>query len=1061
MRCPSCGRGNPDGFQFCGYCSAPMEAGSASAEQVRKTVTVLFCDVSGSTTMGERLDPETIRRVMGRYFDAMQAVLESHGGTVEKFIGDAVMAVFGVPRVHEDDALRAVRAAVEMREQLGRLNKELERDHGVSIVARTGVNTGEVVAGASAQTLATGDAVNVAARLEQAASPGEILIGADTHRLVRDAVEAEPLEALDVKGKTDRVPAFRLVSVGGAEGLARRFDVPIIGRVDELRALEGALRRADRDHACALVTALGTAGVGKSRLTQEFLKQAAASAAILRGRCLSYGDGVTYWPVVEMMTEAAAILDVDGPDEVRAKIAHRVAGLDDAALVAERLTQLFGVADAAAAPDETHWAVRKLFESIASSGPLVVVIEDIHWAEPSLLDLIEHVADWSRDAAILLLCTARPELLDQRPGWGGGKLNATVFMLEPLSDAECDELVSNLLDRAVDLPIEARKTITDAAEGNPLFVEQMVAMLIDDGLLRRDGERWVMDGDLSDLAPPTSIMGLLEARLERLQPDERAAIERASIEGKLFHMGSVRALSPQGTGVSEALMALVRRDLTRPDRSAFAGDAAFRFRHILIRDAAYRRIPKEMRAQLHERHARWLQRSAGDRLAEFEEIVAYHLEQAFRLRTELGPLDDAAAGLAFQAALHLIASGRRASDRGDARASSNLLSRAVELLPAEHPDRARVLTDLSIQLMNAGETDRAVAAVEEAEAAIEGSPDASLEIGVWFARLTLDAAMDPEGVASSMKREAERAIPRLEAIGDDAGLARAWSLIGEAELFGANNAGQMAAFARALEHADRAGDRPAAGLAATWCLIGTYTGPIPSDEGLRSIDDLAARAPNNLEVMAWKQIARGRLLAMLGRVEEGRDLVRIGRATFEDLGLTLTLGGSSMEAAALEEIAGDIAAAERLLRSGYELLSSLGEKGYLSTAAGELARCLALLGRLEEAEELARVSEEAAATDDIYSQVAWRQARALVHARRGEPDEALALAEEFVALTEPTDDCRLRGEAYEDIAEVHRLAGRNDEAAAALERAIDVWERKGAVFVADRLRARLAEVTAP
>jgi class 3 adenylate cyclase len=1060
MLCPSCGKENPEGFRFCGFCSAPLEPEPGFGTEVRKTVTVLFCDVTGSTRMGERLDPETVRRVMGRYFDEMRSVLESHGGTVEKFIGDAVMAVFGVPVVHEDDALRAVRAAHEMLGRLQHLNKELERDHGVTIAVRIGVNTGEVVAGTGEQTLVTGDAVNIAARLEQAASADEIVIGADTHRLVRDAVDVEAVEPLAVKGKTDPIRAFRLVSVEGKEGLARRFDTPIVGRVEELRTLSDALQRAERDRACVLVTVLGAAGVGKSRLVQEFLERAATSAAILRGRCLPYGEGITYWPVVEMLTAAAGILDLDGPDQIRSKLIALSAGTTDAELVAERLAQLLGVAGAAAAPDETHWAVRKMLEALASPGPLVAVFEDLHWAEPTLLDLVEHVTDWSREAPIVALCTARPELLDDRPGWGGGKLNATTFLLEPLSDIDCDQLVANLLEHA-SLPDDARRTIVEAAEGNPLFVEQMVAMLVDDGILRRVGETWTVAGDLSRVTPPRSITALIEARLERLEPHERDVIERAAIEGKEFQLGSVRALSRQGGDVRSALMALVRRDLIRPHRSGFAGEASFRFRHILIRDAAYQRIPKETRAELHERYAQWLESTAAERLGEYEEIVGYHLEQAFRLRLELGPMDQTAAAVGTRAAHHLIAGGRRAAERGDARASGNLLSRGVELLPAQDPDRAGLQIDLSIQLTNAGETDAARSAVIEAEAAAAGSGDPSLEFGARFARLMLDAQMEPEGVASKMKLEAERAIPSLEVLGDDRGLARAWGLIAQAELFWANNAGMLEAYGKALSYAERAGDRASAGQMAVWSMIAVSAGWTPPDEGIGMVEALAARASDSLEAAAWSRIARGRSVAMLGRVVEGRELIRDGRATFRDLGLALTLGGSTMEAASLEEMAGDIESAERLLREGYDRLSDLGEKGYLSTVAGRLARCVALRGGLEEADELARVSEETSATDDTYSQTSWRQARALVHAKRDEADPALALALEAVSLAETSDSCDLRACALEDLSDCLRLAGRIDAAADTLGRAISVWDRKGATFPAERLRTKRAELTAP
>ena len=433
--CPSCGRENPDGFAFCGHCGAALASDPAEPE-VRKTVTVVFSDVSDSTAMGERLDPEPLRRVMTRYFDEMQSVLERHGGTVEKFIGDAVMAVFGVPRVHEDDALRAVRAAAEMRERLVALNKELERDHGVTIANRTGVNTGEVVSAdqPDGQRLVTGDAVNVAARLEQSSPPGGIVLGETTFRLVRDAVEAEQLEPLAVKGKSQPIRAWRLVAViEGAEQIARHLDAPMVGRERELRTVVDAFERAENDSACALITILGAPGVGKSRLVEEFVDAVGERATVLRGRCLPYGDGITYWPVVEMFDQLIGAHELAGPEEIRKALAALIDGSPEASAVAERVGQLFGLADAVGAPEETPWAVRKVLEGIARRRPVLVIVDDLHWAEPALLDLVEHVADWSRDAAILLVCTARPELLDGRPDWGGGKVNATTFLLEPLT----------------------------------------------------------------------------------------------------------------------------------------------------------------------------------------------------------------------------------------------------------------------------------------------------------------------------------------------------------------------------------------------------------------------------------------------------------------------------------------------------------------------------------------------------------------------------------------------------------------------------------------------------
>ncbi len=1035
-----------------------LDAETSSHHEVRKTVSILFCDVTGSTSLGERLDPETVRRVMGRYFDEMRSVLEFHGGSVEKFIGDAIMAVFGVPLVHEDDALRAVRAATTMRERLSMLNKELERDHGVSIDVRIGVNTGEVVAGTSAQTLATGDAVNVAARLEQAASTGEILIGVDTFRLVRDAVAVESVEPLTAKGKAERIRAFRLLSAEGAEGMVRRFDVPMIGRANELLTMKQALDRAERRRGCEVLTVIGPAGVGKSRLVREFLADE-PTAGVVSGHCLSYGDGITYWPVVEMVTTTAGIEESDGPEEVRAKIAGQLTGVRDAELIVERLAHLLGVSGAEAAGTETEWAVRRLLEAIAASGPVVAVFEDLHWAEPALLDLIDHVAQWSREP-ILVLCTARRELLDQRPGWPNGRrIGRAQLSLEALSEDECDQLVSNLLDRE-ELPAGIRRAITATSEGNPLFVEHMVAMLIDDGLLRRDGNRRQID-EHTQIRTPTSIMALLEARLERLSPPERAVIERASIEGRRFHAGWIRALDPTDDDPMRLLHSLERRDLIRRDRSPLIGEEGFRFAHALVRDAAYRRVSKRSRADLHERFVDWFEGIVGDRWSEFDEIVGFHLEQAYRLRSELGPLSDAAGILALRASKHLVSSGRRAADRGDARAASGLMSRAAKLLPVDHPDRVRLLVDLSVQLTSIGDLERAGSAIEEARTALGSMPDLSAEMGVRYARLMLDAAIEPEGVPDRMERVAREALPQLESTGDDQGLAQAWFLIGEAELFFANNAGMLDAFGRALHHAERAGDATVASHSAVWCAISIASGMTPAAEGLRSLDAIERTARGSLNLGAWLKITRGRCLAMLGEVERGRALAREGRAALLELGQALIFGSSVMETAPIDEMAGDIEAAERLLREGYDQLVALGDKGYLSTAAGRLARCVALIGDLGGAERLARSCRETSASDDIYSQAAWRQALALSLARRERPQHALPLAHEAVALAESSDDVLLRGTAYEDLADVLRLAGRPDAAVQALGRAIEVWKRKGATFVVERLQDRLANLRAP
>ena len=742
-------------------------------------MTVVFCDVTGSTAMGERLDPESLRRVMSRYFAEMRTALERHGGTVEKFIGDAVMAVFGIPAIHEDDALRAVRAAVEMREALTALNKELERDHGVSLAARIGVNTGEIVAGDESDTLVTGDAVNVAARLEQAAEPGTVLIGEGTLHLVRDAVVTEPVPPLEVKGKSEPLVAFRLVEVtAGVAGVARRLGSPMVGRERELARLRQTFEAAIADRSCQLFTILGTPGVGKSRLVEEFLGSL-GDATVLRGRCLPYGEGITFFPVGEVVKEAAGLEDFDPPEEIERKICA-VLGTDGPAC--STLAQLFAAAEHDSSVEETFWAIRSFLEAVAQTAPLAVVFDDIHWGEPTFLDLIEHIADWAREAPIFVLCLARPELLDERAGWGGGKFNATTILLEPLSDDQCGDLIGNMLGRAA-LPDEARDRILAAAEGTPLFVEEMLSMLIDDGLLARVDDRWVATGALSDLRVPPTIQALLAARLDQLTADERAAIQRAAVCGKQFHVGAVAALlDADGREVRPTLMTLVRRDLIRPDRSMLAGEDAFRFRHQLIRDAAYEAAPKALRAELHERFALWLEGVGEVRVEEFEEILAYHLEQAHRLLAELGPLDEAGRELGLRAARHFSASARRASDRSDDRAAVTLFRRAANLLPEAHPDRPRALYDVGLASLRGLEPPVAFAALDEAVAAAAASGERSLE---WMARIErglVQMMIDPIAFTNDdFRAELAAARAELEGGGDDEALAIVWMGLVQAE----------------------------------------------------------------------------------------------------------------------------------------------------------------------------------------------------------------------------------------------------------------------------------------
>jgi len=674
--CASCGVESRDEARFCDACGAPLAA--EPAREARKTVTVLFCDVTGSTQLGEQLDPESLRRVMARYFEVAKDVIERHGGAVEKFIGDAVMAVFGVPAVHEDDALRAVRAAAELRDALGGLNAELAESYGTRLELRTGVNTGEVVTGTE-ERLATGDAVNVAARLEQAAQPGEVLLGNETLRLVRDAVEVEPVPALELKGKADPVPAFRLLRVTAGEPEARRQTVAMVGRDRQRQLLDDAFANVVGERSCHLFTILGTAGVGKSRLVAEFL-QSLDGATVVGGRCLSYGEGISYWPVTAAVKELLG----PSPDDELAQL-----GFDPT--TAQTLEPILGRQKLASSPEEISWAVRKLFETAAARRPLVIVFDDLHWGEPVFLDLVEHIADFSRDAPILLLCMARPELLDRRSVWGGGKLNATNVLLEPLSPDETGELIERLLSGA-QLDSSLRERILESAGGNPFFVGEMLTMLAE----RTDGNR------SAEIAVPPTIQALLASRLDQLDDAERRVLERGAVEGQVFHRGAVVALAPDEGQVDGRLMTLVRKDLVRPEQSLLAGDDAFRFRHLLIRDAAYEALPKATRAELHERFADWLESNAPD-LVELDEIVGYHLEQAYTYRSALGPLDDAARALAPRAAQRLLAAAKRAFERGDLPAVESMSRRSVLLARSGSTTHREAQLQLARVLLAIGE----------------------------------------------------------------------------------------------------------------------------------------------------------------------------------------------------------------------------------------------------------------------------------------------------------------------------------------------------------------------
>jgi class 3 adenylate cyclase/DNA-binding winged helix-turn-helix (wHTH) protein len=996
----------------------PLPVVAPDSLEVRKTVTVVFCDVVSSTSVGERHDPELMRRVLARYFEEMRRALEAHGGTIEKFIGDAVMAVFGTPVMHEDDALRALRAAAEMRRRLEALNDELESTVGVRLEARIGVNSGKVVAGdpSRGETFVTGDAVAVAQRLEARAPPGEIFVGELTYRLARESVRVEAVGPLLLKGKAAAVQAYRLLDVDGVGSGGLRLGSPMVGRGRERLLLQDAFGRAVQLGACHLFTVLGPAGVGKSRLVAEAIEEIGDRATVVTGACLPYGEGITYHPLRELVEALEAL--------------------------PELLEQ---------APEQLFRSVRRLLEEAAREEPLVVVFDDVHWGEPTFLDLIEHVADWVRDAPLLLVCMARPELLDLRPAWGGGKLNATAIFLEPLAPSEIERLARNLLGSG-DLDDDLALWIGRTAGGNPLFVEEMVALALEEGLIREERGRWRVAGD-ADLPVPPSIQVLLASRLDLLPPDERRTLERAAVQGQRFDRAAVEHLAEHPAHVGDCLQALVRKELIRAEQ-----DEVYRFRHLLIRDAAYDALPKQIRGDLHERLAPWL-----DDRGEEAEFVGYHLEQAVRYRVALGQRDARTERLGVHAGELLGAAGERAASLGDIPAAISLLGRADALLPAQAPLRARLLATLGSVLMRAGEFDRAGAVLDAAVDAAQAAGDRRTELRALVERQFQRSFTSPDGAMEEDSRVAAAAIAELEVLGDDLGLAKAWRLLSEAHAIACQWGARADALERALVHARRAPEarHDASAIAALLAQALAY-GPTPVEDAILRCRELLAEAADDRLLTAGIGSALGGLHAMRGDFDEARRLAGDAVGVYEELGLRFRRAARSLVPAQIELLAGNPEAAERELRSACETLEAMGERGVRATLSAFLADVLVTAGDDDGAEAFAGLAGELAARDDLVPQVLRRTVLARLLARRGKGSEAAALACEAVELIAPTDFLELRARALEALAAVLAAAGRTGEAREALADASMLHEQKGNRVAVRRLDvSQTALVNAP
>jgi class 3 adenylate cyclase/tetratricopeptide (TPR) repeat protein len=1059
--CPSCGEENPDRFRLCGYCGTVLVVAQPPPQEVRKTVTIVFCDLKDSTALGDRLDSEALREVLALYFSAMKCALEGHGGMIEKYIGDAIMAVFGLPRMHEDDALRAVRAAGEMREALTELNVTLRAEFGVTLENRTGVNTGEVVTGdtGTSQRLATGDTVNVAARLEQAAPAGEVLIGESTYRLVRDTVEVVPVEPLTLKGKPEPVPAYRLLSVTEGATSARPADLPLVGRAREIAALDAEFRRSVAGSECRLVTLLGEAGMGKSRVIEEFVRSIAGEAVVLRGRCLSYGDGITFWPLAEVLRQAAGIVPEDSEEDARAKLESRFGErLPDAT---SRIESVMGLSERQYGKDELFWAVRAVLQELVRRTPLVVVFDDIHWAEPTFLDLIEQILDASLGVPLLLVCAARHELYEDRPSFAAGRRAASRIELGELSREESGLVVRNVLGEP-SLPGPLGRRILRLAGGNPLFIEQMLSMLIDDELLREQAGRWVFSGAADVVSVPGTVSSLLGARLDRLGPVERRVVESASVIGQEFSSGAVSVLAQDGdarTDLERPLAALCSKQLIRPAEPGAADD--FHFSHILVRDTAYARLLKRTRARLHERFAAWLTDTFRSRLAEYEEFLGYHLEQSFRYRAELGPVDDNGRRLGAEASRHLSSAGHRALARGDMPAAANLLQRAAALLGENDPTRALLLLDAGEAAADTGELERAESVLTEAVDRALSADETGIARAAAFAllqlRYTTDAhAMQNMGRDETMVDLVEQEIPELEATGEHRALVRAFRLLTYVHGTRSRFADAAAATERTIWHATAAGDEVTARRFLGSLAITALYGPMPVPEAIVTCEEVLARAGDDRKARALAERAIGQLEAMRGNFERARLLYRRSRASLDEFGYLLHAARTSLASSVIEFLAGDLAAAESELYKDYRRLEEMGERNYISTTAGLLADVLYRQGRYDESAEFTRVCQQLASPDDVGSQFFWRCVRGKLKARQGRIEEAESLLSAATALIETSDQLDLQGHGLLDFAEVRELAGAHADAAALSEKAAGLFERKGNIVLALRAH-QLAE----
>jgi class 3 adenylate cyclase/ketosteroid isomerase-like protein len=1024
--------------------TAPVDAAVA-----RKVVTVVFADLVGSTSLHERLDAESARGLMDRYYRALGTAVEAHGGRVVKLLGDGVMAAFGVPRVAEDDAIRAVRAAVGMQQTF----REQVAASAAGVGLRVAVNTGEVVLSADNSDV-VGDPVNVAARLQQEARDGEVLVGEATQRLVRELATLAPAGVFSLKGRAEPVRAFRVVSLERPAGAAA---TAFVGRDEELARVTAVYEAAVSAPAVRLAVVLGSPGLGKSRLLTEFGNRLGDDATVLSAHCDPAG-GATFAPLADALRVHLG-LEAGRDEALRAAIDAAVPGPEtDRARIAGGIGALLG--GTPAPPEETFFVVRRFLGALAATRPVVLVLDDLQWAEPLLLDLVEHLVQWGAGLRLLVLAAARPDLRELRSSLAQpGGLVGDVVTLAGLDAAAATRLAANVIGAEV-LPAAVAGRVLATSEGNPLFVGELVRMLVNDGALKQEGDRWTTAVELATLEMPPTIHALLAARIERLGAEERTVLERAAVIGRQFSRAAVAHLlsADLRAQLDARLEALRRSELIEPDTAWFLGEPALRFHHGLTRDAAYRRVLKGTRAELHARLADWIEERVGDAL-EHDETIGWHLEQAHQHLRELGPLDAQGRTLGERAARRLGAAGRRALGRDDLPVAANLLGRAIGLLDAADPGRADLALDWCEALLTAGDVGPAAEAIADLGRVAQASGMSRLR--AWQACFAGEhaALTDPQTLRATADTVAAAA-ETLAALGDAAGEAKA-HFVHALALARLGRVGACeAALDLALAAARRAGDRRRANAVLAGAPLAALWGPSPVTRASGRCLDVVRVLRITQGAPAVEAVAlrcQAVLEALRGRAEAARRMIASSRRMVEELGITQGLLETEWFAGVIALFEGNAAEAERSLRAAYDGFRHHGLGIDAARAGALLGLTLLVQGRPSDAETLSHESE-ALAGDDLQAAITWRRVRAEALSRRGEHAAAVDLARAAVEIAAATDGLLHHADARLALAAALRAAGRSDDAAAEEARAVELWEAKGATVLAERVRRSVSRI---